>query len=82
MLLGSKEEILSRTQFDKGGYYEMLNPLSWHSVIPLTKPVYSVMLTEKVEGWDIWSPKADYTLQELAQNTYDNILNVFKNFYL
>lgn len=75
-----KPVILCRSIFTSGGYYEMLDPRGYHSVKPLYKPSYSVMLTYRT-GWLNDAPTSKKALTALSEKDKSRIFTMIKNCY-
>jgi hypothetical protein len=78
---GLQEPPISTTcNLTAGSTYEMVDPDSWHSVRPLDRPVWSVMLTGKPWGREM--PKSDQIrLSCLEDSKVKEILTFFKGYY-
>lgn len=67
---------LATIEFQGAAYYDMPHKDAWHSVRPIGKCCYTIILTGP--KWDRPSPKADYKLKELDEEKIEVLLQHFK----
>ncbi|MDB4984159.1 MAG: hypothetical protein JWM20_338 [Patescibacteria group bacterium] len=62
-----------------GSTYEMADPDGWHSVSPVSRATYTVMVTGK--PWKRESPKSSNTLRTLTDAEREHLFEIFSSYY-
>lgn len=80
MKIGNFDFITSTMILSAGSKYEMTDPKSWHSVWPLGKPSYSIMVTGRPWQTTI-NTKPDKKLEPLNDAQFQSLMANFSDYF-